>query len=159
MLGAFVWPDVWYRSKTGRRPGSSKMIETTLQNNQPIPTAVVSRPGIMQQSLRTSLAACPWIAVVASFGDGLSALNHLAQFHPGILVIDSNLLDEEVDALLAAVKTRQPATRCLVLVRSSSRNEQVLIHGAHAAISRNGSAQDLQEALFRLAHDTIDRQT
>ena len=113
----------------------------------------------MQQSLRTSLAACPWIAVVASFGDGLSALNHLAQFHPGILVIDSNLLDEEVDALLAAVKTKQPATRCLVLVRSSSRNAQVLIHGAYAAISRNGSAQELQEALFRLAHDTIDRQT
>ena len=111
------------------------------------------------EGLRTSLAACPWITVVASFGDGLSALNHLVQFHPGILIIDSNLLDEEVDALLVAVKAKQPSTRCLALVRSSSRNEQVLIHGAHAAISRNSSAQELQEALFRLAHDTIDRQT
>ena len=130
------------------------MIETTLQNNQPIPTAIVSRPGIMQQSLRASLAAYPWIAVVASFGDGLTALNHLTQSRPGILVIDSNLLDEEVDALLGAVKSRQPAIRCLVLTRSSLRREQLLIDGADAAIARNGSAQELQEALLRLAQDS-----
>ena len=113
----------------------------------------------MQQSLRTSLAAYPWIVVVASFGDGLTALNHLAQFQPGILVIDSNLLEEEVDALLDAIKTRQPDIRCLVLARSSVRYEQLLVDGADAVILRNGSAQELQEALFRLAHDTIDRQT
>ena len=130
------------------------MIETTLQNNQPIPTAVVSRPGIMQQSLRASLAACPRIAVVASFGDGLSALNHLAQFRPEILVIDSNLLDEEVEALLGAVKSKQPAIRCLVLTRSSLRREQLLSDGADAVIARNGSTRELQEALLRLAQDT-----
>jgi len=38
------------------------------ENNRPIQTIVVSRPGIMQQSLRSSLAACHEIAVVASFG-------------------------------------------------------------------------------------------
>lgn len=130
------------------------MIQTILQDQQPIPTAIVSRPGIMQQSLRTSLSACPWIVVVASFGDGLTALSHLAQSHPSILVIDSNLLDEEVDALLDAVKTSQPAIRCLVLTRSSLRREQLLIHGADTAIARNGSAQELQEALLRLAQDT-----
>jgi len=130
------------------------MIETTLQDQQPIPTAIVSRPGIMQQSLRTSLAACPWIVVVASFGDGLTALSHLAQSHPGILVIDSNLLDDEVNALLDAVKSRQPAIRCLVLTRSSLRREQLLIHGADAVIARNGSAQGLQEALLRLVQDS-----
>ena len=142
----FVRPDVWYRSKTGRRPGSSKMIETTLQNNQPIPTAVVSRPGIMQQSLRASLAACPWIAVVASFGDGLSALNHLAKFHPGILVINSNLLDEEVDALLdRSEEQSNRTTRCLVLARSSARNEQVLIHGAHAPSCATGQPRNCRK--------------
>ncbi len=108
----------------------------------------------MQQSLRTSLAACPGIVVVASFGDGLTALSHLAQSRPGILVIDSNLLDEEVDALLGAVKTSQPTICCLVLVRSGLRHEQALIHGADAVIARNGSAQGLQEALLRLAQHT-----
>lgn len=42
-------------------------------------TALVSRPGIMQQSLRTSLAACPGIEIVATWGDGLTALNHVTE--------------------------------------------------------------------------------
>jgi len=134
------------------------MIETTLQKNQPVPVAIVSRPGIMQQSLRSSLTACSSLVIVASFGDGLTALNQLAQLLLGILVIDSNLLDEEVDALLAAVKNRQPAIRCLVLVRSGSRQRQLLTHGADAVISRSESAQELLAALSRLVQEPEDQQ-
>ena len=110
----------------------------------------------MQQSLRTTLAACPPIAVIASFGDGLSALNHLAQFHPGILVIDSNLLDEEVEALLAAVKVKHPAIRCLVLARSHHQELQLLASGADAVTLRDVSPQQLQAILARLAQATRD---
>ena len=132
------------------------MIETTLQNNRIVPVAVVSRPGIMQQSLRASLAACPGIVVVASFGDGLTALNRLAGLQHGILVIDSNLLDEEVDALLGSVKVRQPGIGCLVFAQSRLRHQQLLVDGADAVILRNGSPQDLQQALSRLVQDSID---
>ena len=134
------------------------MIETTLQKNQPVPVAIVSRPGIMQQSLRSSLTACSSLVIVASFGDGLTALNQLAQLLLGILVIDSNLLDEEVDALLAAVKRRQPAIRCLALVRSGSRQRQLLTQGADAVISRSESAQELLAALSRLVQEPEDQQ-
>lgn len=133
------------------------MIETALQNNPLVPVAVVSRPGIMQQSLRASLAGCPGIAVVASFGDGLTALNRLAGLQDGILVIDSNLLDEEVDALLGAVKVRQPGIRCLVLAQSMLRHQQLLVDGADAVILRNGSAQELQAVLSRLVQDTFEQ--
>jgi DNA-binding NarL/FixJ family response regulator len=133
------------------------MIETTRQNNPLVPVAVVSRPGIMQQSLRASLAACPGIAVVASFGDGLTALNRLAGLQDGILVIDSNLLDEEVDALLGAVKVRQPGIRCLVVAQSRLRHQQLLVDGADAVILRNDSAQELQAVLSRLVQDTFEQ--
>ena len=133
------------------------MIVTTRPDTPSVPTIVVSRPGIMQQSLRASLTACPSIAVVASFGDGLTTLNQLARLHPGLLVIDSNLLEEEVDALLAAVKARQPDIRCLVLVQTNVRHDQLMAKGADVAILRNGSAHDLQDALSRLAQDTIDQ--
>jgi DNA-binding NarL/FixJ family response regulator len=132
------------------------MIKTIPESSQPIPTVIVSRPGIMLQSLRASLAACPGIAVVASFGDGLTALNRLAGLQHGILVIDSNLLDEEVDALLGAVKVRQPGIRCLVVAQSRLRHQQLLVDGADAVILRNGSAHDLQQALSRLVQDSID---
>lgn len=113
----------------------------------------------MQQSLSTSLAACPWVFVAASFGDGLTTLNHLAQVGPHILIIDANLLEEEVDALLAAVKARQPEIRCLALARSGFRAEGLLAHGADEVVLRNGPAYELQEALFRLAHDTAGQRT
>ena len=126
------------------------MNEKTLSSDRAVPTAIVSRPGIMEQSLRASLAACPSIAVVASFGDGLTALNHVTAHAPSLLVIDSNLLDQEVEALLSAVKAKQPATRCLVLTRSSQREAWAWASGADAVMPRNGSLKDLATVLARL---------
>jgi len=129
----------------------SEMIRTTSKTSQPVPTVIVSRPGIMQRSLRSSLAACGGITVIATSGDGLMALRQVTQHRPGMLVIDSNLLDEEVEALLAGAKTEHPAIRCLVFVRSSQQEAQVLALGADAVARRDGSAQQLQAALARLA--------
>jgi DNA-binding NarL/FixJ family response regulator len=126
------------------------MIETTRPDTPPVPTIVVSRPGMMQQSLRASLAACPSIAVVATFGDGLTTLNQLARLHPGLLVIDSNLLEEEVDALIAAVKVSQPAIRCLVFLKSTQQEMRMLAAGADAVTLRDVSTPQLQAILARL---------
>ena len=123
------------------------MIETTRQNNPLVPVAVVSRPGIMQQSLRSSLAACRGIAVIGSCGDGLTAVSQVTKLQPGLLVIDSNLLDEEVEALMAAVKAEQPAIRCVVFVRSSQHRTRMLASGADAVALRSVSPQQLQAAM------------
>ncbi len=116
----------------------------------PTATAIVSRPGIMQQSLRASLAACPSIAVVASLGDGLSALNYAAAHKPGLLVIDCNLLDDETAALLAGVKLLQLPTRCLVLTRSLQQGARALAHGADATHRHDGSFHELQAVLAQM---------
>ena len=126
------------------------MPQTSSESNPPIPAVIVSRPGIMQQSLRSSLAACPVIVVVASFGDGLTTLNHLTQFNPGILIVDSNLLDEEIDALIAAVKVNQPSIRCLVFLKSTQQEMRMLAAGADAVTLRDVSAPQLQAMLTRL---------
>jgi len=135
------------------------MIETTRADTPPVPTIVVSRPGIMQQSLRASLAACPWIAVVASFGDGLTTMNQLARIHPGIVVIDSNLLEEEVDALIAAVKVSQPAIRCLVFLKSTQQEMRMLAAGADAVTLRDVSTPQLQAILARLVQAARNPET
>lgn len=119
------------------------MIETALQGNPHVPVVIVSRPGIMQQSLRASLAACPGVGVVASCGDGLTALNYVATHRPALLVIDCNLLDEEAEALLAAVKLHYATTRCVVLTHSSQRNAWARASGADAVIPHSGSMQEL----------------
>lgn len=108
----------------------------------------------MQQSLRTSLAACPSISVIASLGDGLSALNYAAAHRPGLLVIDCNLLDDETDALLAGIKLLRLPTRCLVLTRSQQQGARALAHGADATHPHDGSFQELQAVLAQIRSGT-----
>jgi len=114
-----------------------------------MPTALVSRPGIMQQALRASLAACPGVEVVGAYGDGLTALNAVAAHAPALLVIDCNLLDAEVEALLAAVKLHYATTQCVVLIRSSQRAAWARASGADAVIPHDGPMNELMTVLAR----------
>ena len=125
------------------------MSEPTSQPHSPMPTALVSRPGIMQQSLRASLAACPGVEIVGAYGDGLTALNAVAEHAPALLVIDCNLLDEEVEALLAAVKAQYATTHCVVLIRSGQRAAWARTSGADAVVSHGASMQELMAVLVR----------
>lgn len=110
-------------------------------NQQPVTTILVSRPGIMRQSLQISLTLYNWVTVVAVCGDGLTALSQVTQQRPQLVIIDANLLDEEVHALLTAIKAEQPTTRCLVLAQSIHREQAILAAGADAVIPREGWVQ------------------
>lgn len=135
------------------------MIEPSSLPHQNISTIVVSRPGVMQQSLRALLASYPWLLIMTSTGDGLSALNQVAQHQPDLLIVDSNLLDEEIDALIRAVKVRQPALRCLVFLRSSQRATPTLAVGADAVIQRDSPAGEIHATLIRLMQPPSDSET
>jgi DNA-binding NarL/FixJ family response regulator len=121
-----------------------------LAMTDPVALVLVSRPGIMQQALRTSLSGCAGVTVAASLGDGLTALNYVTAHKPRLLVVDCNLLDAEVEALLAAIKAHNPTTRCLVLTRSAQRNAWALACGADAALLHSESAQELHAAVAEL---------
>jgi DNA-binding NarL/FixJ family response regulator len=112
----------------------------------------------MQQSLRVALTAHPWIRVIASAGDVLTALNLVIEHRPQLLVIDSNLLAEEIDALLAAVKAKAPATRCLICTQSNRQKAQLLALGADAVIVRDSPAQHWHTTLQALAQAGADDQ-
>lgn len=116
-------------------------------HQQTIPTIVVSRPGVMQQALRTALSLHPEIVILTSAGDALNALHQVVAHHPTLVVIDSNLLPDEVEALLVAIKTAQSPPRCLVLVSSQFQADTMLRAGADAVLLRDSSAQELRIAL------------
>ena len=75
--------------------------------------------------------------VIASLGDGLSALNYAAAHKPGLLVIDCNLLDDEVEALLDGVRTAaaDPLPGAHTLAPAEGK---ALAHGADAALPHDG---------------------
>jgi DNA-binding NarL/FixJ family response regulator len=128
------------------------------QNHQPprqVVTVLVSRPGVMRQSLRVRLTANPNIWLAASAGDSLTALKLVVQHQPGLLVIDSNLLDEEVDGLLAEIRAKAPATRCLVCVNTHWRMAELTAAGADAIILRHSAGEQWQETLLRLTQPAV----
>lgn len=123
-----------------------------MSHQQTIPTIVVSRPGVMQQALRTALSLHPEIEILISAGDALNALHQIIAYHPTLVVIDSNLLPDEVEALLVAIKTAQSPPRCLVLVSSQLQADTMLRAGADTVLPRDSSAHELRIALEHVTH-------
>jgi DNA-binding NarL/FixJ family response regulator len=121
-----------------------------LYEQQGIATLVVSRPGVMQQALRTSLSACPPLVVLGSAGDGLTALNQVLAQHPALVVIDANLLPEESEALLVAIKAAAEAPRCLVFVLSGQYESRMMAAGADAVMLRDDPPGELEAVVARL---------
>lgn len=127
---------------------------TPSTNHPPVPTMVVSRPGIMQQSLRALLADYHGIVVLSISGDGLSALSKIRNERPGLIIIDSNLLEEETAGLIAAVKSEQPQIHCLVFVQSAHQRGRMKANGADAVVMRDSPLQLLRSTLNHLTQMT-----
>ena len=112
---------------------------------------VASRPGVMQESLRALLTGSGQVAVIGSAGDGLSALSMVREVQPALLVVDSNLLEDEVLSLLKEVKGAWPEVCCLVLVQTTGCKNRALAAGADAVVSRSDGVGALNQALRFLA--------
>ena len=96
------------------------------------------------------------VFVTGSAGDGLSALSMVREVQPALLVVDSNLLEDEALALLKEVKAAWPEVRCLVLVQTTGRKKRALAAGADAVVSRNDPVDALNQALHQLVSPVSD---
>ena len=112
-----------------------------------IQTIIVSRPGVMQESLRTGLASASQLEIIKSVGDGLSALDVIRECPPNLVVIDSNLLEDEILALLRHVKQSWPDVCCLVLSESIRQHRWAMDSEADAVWPRHRSIRELEEFL------------
>ena len=120
------------------------------QDTKQCKAIMVSRPGVLQQSLRAALATVPWLILVGTAGDGLSALTLIQQQPADILLLDSNLLEEERVALVQQIKRCQPTIRCLALVDLERQQQTMLAAGVDAVLLRQASNQSLQQVLEQM---------
>jgi DNA-binding NarL/FixJ family response regulator len=104
----------------------------------------------MQASLRAALAGLSEVEVVGSAGDGLSALNLVRERQPDLLVIDCNLLEDEVCALLRQVKGEWPHVRCLALTHTRGQRARAAAAGADAVLPRDGPIRELNVAVGQI---------
>jgi DNA-binding NarL/FixJ family response regulator len=102
-------------------------------------TLLVSVPGNMQDGLQAMLRSLPHIDVVAVASGGLSAYDLLQDNIVDLMVIDTNLPQEEVLALLHRVKENYPQIRCIVLTLTYKENAVFLASGADVILNRDSS--------------------
>lgn len=118
-------------------------------------TVIVSRPGVMRESLRAGLTgSAPHLEIIKMVGDGLTALEAIRVGKPRLLVIDSNLLEDEVETLLRYVKQEWPQICCLVLTESRYRQRNGDETGGPDAVwPRHRSLRELATLLQQLCPD------
>ena len=83
-------------------------------------------------------------------GDGLSAFKLVESQPPHLLVVDSNLLEEELQVLLTEVKLNWPAVHCLVLTQTRRQQEQARAAGADTVLERSRPAEELKLILGQI---------
>lgn len=108
---------------------------------------LVSEPGLIQQATRAMLGSIPDVVVVATASGALSATAMISQLQPDLLLVDANLPDDEVEALLYWSRENYPWLQSIVMTRTSRQRSQVLAWGAHAAIPRASLSDELRVVL------------
>ncbi len=92
---------------------------------------IVAKAGRRRDSLRAMLEAVPHqLEIIGQADDGSAALKMIADHHPALVLLDSNLPDDKVWTVLQQIKTEWSQIRCLVLVDNIQQEQAALV--AHA---------------------------
>lgn len=86
------------------------------------------------------LSSLPDVKLVGAASGALSATSALPHLQPDLVLVDANLPDEEVQALLRWTSEHCPDVKCVVVTMTSRQRNQALDWGASAAIHRSNLA-------------------
>ena len=111
---------------------------------------LVSLPGLVQEATITALMSLPDVTLVGTFSGALSATALLPDLQPDLLLVDANLPEEEVEALLRWTKKHTPGLACVVMTMTSQQRDLALSWGADAAIQRARLFGQLETTLSQL---------
>ena len=111
---------------------------------------LVSLPGLVQEATRAALMSLSDVTLVGATSGALSATALLPQLQPDLLLVDANLPEEEVEALVRWTKQHYPGLPCVVMTLTSQQRGLALAWGADAAIQRASLISQLETTLNQL---------
>jgi DNA-binding NarL/FixJ family response regulator len=109
--------------------------------------------GRLRDSLQNVLLAMPWVTITGQAADDASALRMVVERHPTLVLLDVNLPDGEVPALLEQIKARWPDIRCLVLADNARQRQAADAAGADSVLIRGFSVTELFAAIEELSRE------
>ena len=95
---------------------------------------IIAKPSRMRDGLRALLRTIPYLTLVGQVDDGPSAIKTMTDQHPTLVLLGANLPDEDIQTVLAQIKTRWPETRCIVLVDNVQQQWIAKAAGADSAL-------------------------
>ena len=117
------------------------------RKNNKVKSIIVSAPGAMQASLRAVLKGEETVEVIGCVGGGLSASVIIREQQPDVVLIDSNLPEDEMLALVRKIKDETPEIRCVVLTDTRHRERQAQIAGADVVLSQGRGVGEIIKAM------------
>ncbi len=95
---------------------------------------VVARSGRVQDGLYALLEAAPQIEMIGLVHDGAAALKLVVEHKPALVLLDTNLSEDQALAVLRQIKAVRPQTRCIVLADNIQQQQRVKAAGADAVL-------------------------
>jgi DNA-binding NarL/FixJ family response regulator len=117
-------------------------------NRNRISTLIVAKPGLMRNSLLAFLRATPGVDVVALVDSTASALQLAHLLHPEVVLVDTDLSEDGVLAMVRQLQVEQPRLRSIVLSESIQQQQQSLQAGARQALIKGFLDERLREAIL-----------
>jgi DNA-binding NarL/FixJ family response regulator len=113
---------------------------------------------VFVEGLRMVLDAEDDLEIVATAGDGVSALGAAEEYQPDVLVVDVHMPATDIQQVIAAARQRVPGTRLLAL-SADTRPDTVsaLLHaGAHGFVPKDASSRQVAAAIRKLVQGQED---
>jgi DNA-binding NarL/FixJ family response regulator len=117
-------------------------------NKNRISTLIVAKPGLMRNSLLAFLRATPGVDVVALVDSTAGGLHLARLLRPEVVVVDTDLAEDGVLAMVQQLRTEQPRLRSIVLVENLLQQQQSLQAGAKHALVKGFLDERLREAVW-----------
>jgi DNA-binding NarL/FixJ family response regulator len=111
---------------------------------------IAAETGPLCDGLLALLTVIPCATAVSQVGDASSALLAVAETHPDLVLLDANLPDAEIQAIVAEIKANGSESRCLVLADDIQQRQEALAAGADEALIKGTPAAELFETITGL---------
>jgi DNA-binding NarL/FixJ family response regulator len=115
--------------------------------NEKTKVVLVSTPGVMLSSLQTMVNSLPLVEVVGTASGCLSAIEALRQQSGELVIVDTNLPEEEVLVFLSHIQQKFKNVRSVVFTSTRRQKTEYLSAGANVVLPRDITAERLLEVI------------
>lgn len=111
---------------------------------------IITRSGSLQDGLLALMTAMPQVDVIGEVTDGDRALEVVREYHPDLVLLDTDLPGDEEWRVLKQVKSRWPKIQCIVLADDVQQQREAEALGADVVLLKGILPAKLAATVERL---------